>query len=145
MKKCIRCLKTKDLTHFRVCSRNKDGRTAACSACKRAYDNADYKAHPNRRVSIRANSDERVRINKEWIYAYLLEHGCVDCPETDPVILEFDHQGDKVMEISRGIRTYNLKKIQAEVAKCEVRCANCHRRKTSIDFGWWRYGYASVV
>jgi hypothetical protein len=26
-----------------------------------------------------------------------------------------------------------------EIDKCDVRCANCHRRRTAADFGWWRH------
>ncbi len=27
--------------------------------------------------------------------------------------------------------------IKTEIKKCDVRCANCHRRKTSKDLNWW--------
>jgi hypothetical protein len=30
--------------------------------------------------------------------------------------------------------------IEAEIAKCDVRCANCHRRRTCERAGWWRQG-----
>ncbi|MCW2623240.1 MAG: hypothetical protein JWL64_2842 [Frankiales bacterium] len=33
---------------------------------------------------------------------------------------------------------YPWKTILLEIAKCDVRCANCHRRRTSGDFAWWR-------
>jgi len=59
--------------------------------------------------------------------------------ESDPVVLEFDHQRDKVYAISWLV--YNKRKIevlQAEIEKCLVRCANCHRRKTAKDFGFYR-------
>ena len=49
---------------------------------------------------------------------------------------------------NRGTKTANIsemiganiawRRIEAEIAKCVVRCANCHRRKTAIDFGWYK-------
>jgi hypothetical protein len=61
-----------------------------------------------------------------------MSHPCVDCGEADPIVLEFDHVRDtKVNGISDLVyRNANLAVIQAEIDKCEVRCANCHRRVT---------------
>jgi hypothetical protein len=64
----------------------------------------------------------------------------VDCGESDPIVLDFDHVcGTKILEISRMIRGYAWAAIWAEIQKCEVRCANCHRRKTSKQFGYYAY------
>jgi hypothetical protein len=66
-----------------------------------------------------------------WLYEYLKTHPCVDCGETDPIILEFDHIRDKEFSIGDAARkNITLKRVIAEVEKCEVRCANCHRTKT---------------
>jgi hypothetical protein len=59
------------------------------------------------------------------------------------MVLEFDHvRGDKLNSVS--VLAYSLgaslKRIQTEIDKCEVRCANCHRRKTARQFGWFAYG-----
>lgn len=66
------------------------------------------------------------------------QHPCIDCGETNPIILEFDHvTGDKQFNISNVAREgYGMKRLKDEIAKCEVRCANCHRKKTYERSGW---------
>jgi len=77
----------------------------------------------------------RVRV---YINTHLKANPCVDCGETNIIVLEFDHIGDdKQFNISDAVRHgYGMAKIEAEIAKCEVRCANCHRKKTYERGGW---------
>ena len=71
---------------------------------------------------------ERIRV---FINNYLKVNPCVDCGEADPIILEFDHVAGKDFNISDATRKgVSIKKLKDEIAKCEVRCANCHRKKT---------------
>lgn len=57
---------------------------------------------------------------------------CVDCGSHNG--LEFDHvHGTKVYEIGHIWDFKSIKEFDIEVAKCVVRCAGCHRRKTRID------------
>ena len=64
----------------------------------------------------------------------------MDCGERDPVVLDFDHitpsvKGYKVSYLaSQGLK---IKTIEQEIELCEVRCANCHRRRTAKQFGWY--------
>ena len=74
---------------------------------------------------------------REWAYNYLLEHPCVDCGEDNPVVLEFDLLHSKTKRVSDIILYGGMKTLQAEVEKCEVRCANCHRVVTAIDHNWY--------
>lgn len=80
--------------------------------------------------------------NHAKIIEYLKDHPCIDCGEADPVVLEFDHRGDKVTEISAAayMRAWTWERVEAEIAKCEVRCANCHKRKTAREQGWHKCG-----
>ncbi len=71
--------------------------------------------------------------------AYLVGHPCVDCGETDVRVLEFDHRGHKRLAVSLMIRTQPWPNIEREILKCEVRCANCHRRKTLRELGWPKF------
>ena len=73
---------------------------------------------------------------KAYIWIYLNSNPCVDCGEKDPIVLEFDHLSDKIENISAMYRNYTLPKVKIEIGKCQVRCANCHRRKTAKELGW---------
>ena len=53
----------------------------------------------------------------------------------------FDHikkdtKDDNVASIMK--RQLTLRKLEAEVLKCEVRCANCHRIKTAKENNNWK-------
>ena len=74
------------------------------------------------------------------ILEYFRSHPCVDCNESDPVVLEFDHikKESKVGAVSEMIkRQMSWETILKEIGKCEVRCANCHRRRTAKQQGWY--------
>ncbi len=77
--------------------------------------------------------------NRRWIYAYLLEHPCVECGETDPRLLEFDHLDvdRKRRSVSHLVaKNYSLRSVIEEMAKCRVRGVRCHRRHTFTQLGW---------
>lgn len=65
--------------------------------------------------------------------------GCVDCGWRDLRALDFDHLGDKIDSVTRlAAGGCSLARLEAEIAKCAVRCGNCHRRRTATMGGYWR-------
>lgn len=123
MKVCCRCRDGLDESAF-----NKNQQ--ACRACQSAYYYARPKEHQKR---VRANNDRYVARNKAIVLEHLQRNACVDCGEADTVVLEFDHvRGVKRDDISRLLRQGgSVAALLDEMAKCEVRCANCHRRVTA--------------
>lgn len=113
-----------------------------CVGCRRERGRAHYSANRGYYV---AKAQRRSRAVSEatraWVLDYLRTHPCVDCGTADPRVLEFDHRDprDKRAHVSWLITCgYSLATVEAEIRKCEVRCANCHRIKTREEFGWWR-------
>lgn len=76
----------------------------------------------NRRAELRA-----------WTYEYKrTSGGCVRCAEDDPACLDFHHvEADrKEMTVSSMISYgYSKKRLLGEIEKCEILCANCHRKQ----------------
>ena len=68
-------------------------------------------------------------INKEYVQKVKTKSGCVDCGETNHIVLDFDHiTDDKYKNVSDMVfEYYSIDAIQKEIDKCEVRCSNCHR------------------
>jgi hypothetical protein len=132
MKTCSRCKKSKD--EEKDFSNKLGGKQPFCKDCQSEYQKGYYKT--NRAAQIkRCNKrrKEQVKQNRQHIVAYLQEHPCVDCGEKDIVVLQFDHvRGLKHLEIGR-MMTYPWKRILEEIAKCEVRCANDHARRTAAQ------------
>lgn len=76
--------------------------------------------------------ERRVR-NRDLAAAIKLERGCADCGFRDhPAALEFDHLPGypKVASVALLCTRADSTTILAEIAKCEVVCANCHRVRT---------------
>lgn len=69
-----------------------------------------------------------------------LSGGCIDCGEKDIIVLEFDHidRSTKKYTIAVMRNAAGIVSIRDEIKKCEIRCANCHRRKTARENGSWR-------
>ncbi len=143
MKTCPACLKEKSAEEFNWQYRAQGKRCATCRECMRLY----IRNHYNTNVEYYVKKALRRKTSyMEETYKRLLDyfqfHPCVDCGETDPVVLEFDHidHKEKLMEVSNLVRHQRpWRIIFAEINKCQVRCANCHRRKTAKEQGWKLY------
>jgi len=138
---CTKCKLEKDLDQFRYRNKAKGTRAPWCKSCYSTYERNQWKSNDNRRKSnIECNKTRRQR-NHQFIWDYLSQNPCVKCGENDPVVLEFDHRDPKQKHKDLSTLTrasYSIEAISNEIAKCDVLCANCHRRKTAIQFGWYK-------
>lgn len=90
---------------------------------------------------LRVSGNRRGRDHKRRSLDYiqsLKTAPCTDCRETFPApCMDFDHvRGEKTIDISDLVGC-RLDRLIAELEKCELVCANCHRLRT------WRRGRAA--
>jgi hypothetical protein len=109
---------------------------------KRIYDNAYHarRSPEAKQRKVKLQDERRVR-NMMALRRYKADRGCADCTEKDPIVLEFDHRDPARKSFNIGNCTksgWSLERLLQEVAKCDVVCANCHRRRTAKLF--WMNG-----
>jgi len=138
---CNHCGEEKSIEEFNWRWKLRRIRQPTCRDCQSKQKKKWYKKHGDKhRKQVYKNRDRYRREGREFILEYLETHPCVDCGESDPAVLEFDHvRGKKKHNISSMLKdAYSVSRIKEEIAKCVVRCANCHIRKTRKERGWWR-------
>lgn len=69
---------------------------------------------------------------KEWYHNLKAERGCNICDEDEPVCLDFHHVNDNKSANVGTLATggYAKETVLEEIKKCELLCANCHRKVT---------------
>lgn len=141
-KLCRKCNTEKMLTEFSKRSDRKSGYQSVCKQCHHAYYKARYQEKPELYKKHRKNGKYRRRtLAQLHLREYLKDKKCVDCGESDPIVLTFDHvKGEKKFDISSAVSSgaYVWGKILEEIEKCVIRCCNCHQRKTAKDRGYYK-------
>ena len=138
MKICTRCKRIKPTSEFNYKIKSKGLLQSHCKSCSRTYVKNHYYNNREYYLVKAKKRNEKIRaILRRYMWNYLKKNPCTDCGEKDPVVLEFDHIRDKTFAVSFLVR-YSLNRMKKEIEKCEVRCSNCHRRKTAIQFGYYK-------
>lgn len=129
-KTCNHCKINKPMSEFHKNARRIDNTSKRCKTC--ASEMAKRFMDENRaeiRAYNRAWAANRRGEIRKLLWGYKSTHSCVDCGASNPVVLEFDHVHEpKICDLNGMARTMRSDTvILAEIAKCEMRCANCHR------------------
>ena len=108
--------------------KNSEKRREYMRGYHKKYDLEYYQEHKDR---YREQKKERRKMTREWFDAEILTGLRCKCGEDHWACLEFHHRDPKekdmhVSYLRRG--TYSKKRILKEIEKCDVMCANCHRK-----------------
>jgi hypothetical protein len=138
---CTRCKQSKPLQDFSIKNKTTGRRGHRCRSCVAANSREHYRRNKDSYLAKnRRNKPKYKQRNRSRKAEYVADLACIDCGETDPVVLEFDHRDatTKVANVSRLMAAHSWAKVQAEIAKCDLRCVNCHRKHTATQFEWMR-------
>ena len=141
---CTKCGKEKLLEEFYFRNKELNKRRSDCKICCEVNRNSKehYEKYKDEYKLRNKNRKKRlVNENVNQLLTYLETHHCVDCGESNPIVMEFDHLDPtrKLFSISTMMHDYTWEQIMVEIKKCEVVCANCHKIRTSKQFGWLKF------
>ena len=127
-RQCNMCNKTRLVKFFK-------GKAWTCNTCLpiKKKQNSEYKK--------KWHSERGIRV-KEYVFNVLSKSKCAICDEPDVLVLEFDHiKGKKLFNVGKAHMDskMTIAKLKKELAKCQVLCGNCHKRKTAQEQSTWRY------
>lgn len=147
MKKCTICGKEKDEKEYYYRNKKAERLHAQCKECYRVKRRKIWKEYYNKHGSkYRENAVMRNRelkiILRSRMYDYLQGKSCEKCGISDPRVLEFDHIDPKTKDFSIAKAMHDIMswdKLLAEIQKCQILCANCHKIKTAAEQGWYKH------
>lgn len=129
MKQCSKCNKLVEDDFFNIKKRTKTKVLyhSYCKDCQAIYQKAYYE---KAKAKFLAQTKSAKRTLKESVNAKKL-NPCTDCKKTyPPYVMDFDHIRDKVENVADMVSNGARLKVEKELEKCELVCANCHRIRT---------------
>jgi hypothetical protein len=141
MKKCDHCQQYKEEEEFNCRWKNLGIRHKTCRECIHIFNKTYFEGPAKERhlQQVRERKAAARDVARDFVYKYLSTHPCEACGESDVRVLEFHHVGEKDMAVGAMVSSsFSIERIQAEISKCTVLCANCHRKITVDVRGWFR-------
>lgn len=124
---CYGCKRRLPLTAFKGETTERRAKCLECLAASRKRTR-----HRNRPKD-RSRQQQRIDAKRDFA-RQAKSRPCMDCGKSYPYyVMDFDHRlgVKKLAQVSDlTAKDCNPERLQAEIAKCDVVCANCHRERT---------------
>jgi len=124
----------KPFTEFHKNSARRDGFQGYCKPCRAAIDHAEYERSRGKPRPQRIWERGRAA----WLLSLKVGRPCTDCGRIfPPQVMQWDHLPgtDKLGDVST-FKGRSRMDVLAEIAKCQLVCANCHGIRTFDRAGW---------
>ena len=130
---CISCHKVLPPENFRWKNKKLGYRIARCKSCDKVHRAELFKHRAVKDRTSRSNL-KQVKILQRMVKDIKANTPCVDCGVLyPPYVMDFDHRdpSTKIDKVSRlASQTTSRERLLAEIEKCDLVCANCHRERT---------------
>ena len=125
-KQCTKCVAVLPMDSFSWKNKSKGIRSPVCKPCHRIIRNEYYDDNKQR-------EKDRIRKRKleirEWMNLKKALLSCSICGISHQAVIQFHHKDPSVKEIAVAdavARGWSKDRIQIEMNKCDILCANCH-------------------
>lgn len=125
-KTCSTCKEILPISEFSKKHDTRDGYSYRCRKCRSKQWKSSYYKHQEYYQEKRRNQTATIR---KWLQEYKKTLKCSRCEESESCCLDFHHQGKKEKLISQTNSFSCVRLLKEEIDKCEVLCANCHRKE----------------
>jgi hypothetical protein len=143
-KACPKCSRNLTICSFSIRRNSPDRRMSWCRECQSGASSRSYQGDRKAIIKRSAIRQRQTRgDNRTWLALFLADKLCMDCGESAADIFEFDHRhGAKSGSVSKMLQNgFSLRTIEAEIAKCDILCPNCHRIRTQADVNSYLHRY----
>lgn len=138
-KMCSSCKEALPVEDFAFKNRATGHRQSKCRECAKSYGKKHYESHRSDYIARARKKNAETTEAKRAYVAKLRNRPCMDCGGVFPEpCMDFDHRSGRTVKGSNSPETIaNMKNdhkgiacLMAEIEKCDVVCANCHRLRT---------------
>lgn len=129
-KKCPHCNQILTIDNFSYKDKSHTKLSSWCKECIKEKSKEIRKNNIEKyRKKARDNKNKFYKIKREKLNEYK-KGGCIICGEKELVCLDFHHldSSEKDFDIGKQFHIKQFSKIEEEIKKCVVLCANCHRK-----------------
>jgi hypothetical protein len=131
---CTRCGASKDSEDFAWKSKSRGRRHSHCKSCQSTVSTRHYENH---REDYIVRAQDRYSLcraqNESRLDTWLEGKKCVRCPESNPQTLAFIHRDESTKKSTvRRLLGQSWEVVLEEIAKCELLCANCRKKKKYV-------------
>ena len=127
-KVCSKCKRELEVSNFRWKNKSKGLLHSQCKDCQKAQEKIHYQESKERQESVRSTAEFQKERNI-LLVEKARQCGCKKCGETRSYVLDFHHRdpNEKSNVLAHMIKSSSEANLTAELEKCDVLCANCHR------------------